>query len=162
EQFGRATPSAPEEVRRKREAQFNNGIVDMVAEQIRILEEVHVPSQQDVGTARKVGAKKSEVPPAPDEPTLALAIPNAVHLVAEASGLQKLENVLRERLSGSADLPDSDSEQPHASTVTPLLPIVGIDAEWRPKSPTGIALLQLSFRRSVFLLDMVALHLRLE
>ena len=25
----------------------------------------------------------------------------------------------------------------------------GIDAEWRPKSPTGIALLQLSFRRSV-------------
>ncbi|CAE7220414.1 mut-7 [Symbiodinium sp. CCMP2456] len=158
EQYGRATPSAPEEVRKKREAQFDNGIVDMVAEQIRILEEVHVPSQQEVGSARKVGAKKNEAPPAPDEPTLALAIPNAVHLVSDRAGLKKLENVLRERLSGSADLPESDSDQPSAATVTPLLPIVGIDAEWRPKSPTGIALLQLSFRRSVFLLDMVLMQ----
>ncbi|CAE7462248.1 mut-7 [Symbiodinium natans] len=158
EQYGKATPSAPEEVRKKREAQFDNGIVDMVAEQIRILEEVHVPSQQDVGSARKVGAKKSQVPPAPDEPTLPLAISDAVHLVSEPVGLRKLENVLRERLAGSADLPDSDSEQPNTATVTPLLPVVGIDAEWRPKSPNGIALLQLSFRRSVFLLDMVVLQ----
>ncbi|CAE7218380.1 mut-7 [Symbiodinium necroappetens] len=158
EQYGRAIPSAPEEVRKKREAQFDNGIVDMVAEQIRILEEVHVPSQQEVGSARKVGAKKNEAPAAPDEPTLALAIPDAVHLVSDRAGLKKLENVLRERLSGSADLPESDSDQPSAATVTPLLPIVGIDAEWRPKSPTGIALLQLSFRRSVFLLDMVLMQ----
>ncbi|CAJ1383167.1 unnamed protein product [Effrenium voratum] len=132
EQSGKVEPTAPEEVRKIREAQLTNGIVDMVAEQIRILEEAAPP--------RAVS----------EEDPLRLALPSgAVHYVAEEEGLRHLEGVLRERLRGSADLDPGE-------TVTPVLPVIGLDAEWRPNTE-GIALLQLAFRRSVFLLDMLAL-----
>ncbi|CAJ1420498.1 unnamed protein product [Effrenium voratum] len=151
EQSGKVEPTAPEEVRKIREAQLTNGIVDMVAEQIRILEEVHVFSHESTGSARKVGAKKAAPPRAvSEEDPLRLALPSgAVHYVAEEEGLRHLEGVLRERLRGSADLDPGE-------TVTPVLPVIGLDAEWRPNTE-GIALLQLAFRRSVFLLDMLAL-----
>eukprot|EP00435_Cladocopium_sp_Y103_P055181 s482_g18.t1 len=156
EQCGKHAPSAPHEVRKIREAQLNNGIVDMVAEQIRILEEVHVPSQESEGSARKVGVKKAEAKASEaDQPTLPLSLPgSAVHLVVDDTSLRLLEGVLRERLSGSADVdPESNDE-----AITPLLPILGLDAEWQPNTSQGIALFQMAFRRSVFLLDMVVLQ----
>ncbi|CAK9077521.1 unnamed protein product [Durusdinium trenchii] len=162
EQCGKATPAAPTEVRKIREAQLSNGIVDMVAEQIRILEEVHLPSELS-GSARQVGVKK-ELPPtahAPDSglPTLPLALPQrAVHVVTDLQGVELLENVLRERLSGSGDVDPHDGMASKESTVfTPLLPVMGVDAEWQPRTSHGLALFQMAFRRSVFLLDMVAL-----
>ncbi|CAK8996443.1 unnamed protein product [Durusdinium trenchii] len=161
EQCGKATPAAPTEVRKIREAQLSNGIVDM-AEQIRILEEVHLPSELS-GSARQVGVKK-ELPPtahAPDSglPTLPLALPQrAVHVVTDLQGVELLENVLRERLSGSGDVDPHDGMASKESTVfTPLLPVMGVDAEWQPRTSHGLALFQMAFRRSVFLLDMVAL-----
>ena len=95
EQCGKVMPSAPEEVRRIREAQLENGIVDMVAEQIRVLEEAHLPSQEAFGSARKVGSKKAVQE---EGPMLELALPgSAVHLVTDEEGLKILERVLRER-----------------------------------------------------------------
>ena len=92
EQCGKVRPSAPQEVRKIREAQLENGIVDMVAEQIRVLEEAHMPSP--AGSARKVGSKKAVL----EGPSLELALPtSAVHVVADEDGLKILERVLRER-----------------------------------------------------------------
>ena len=47
---------------------------------------------------------------------------------------------LAARLTGSADL--------ELQGVTPLVPVMGLDAEWRPNTD-GLALFQVAFRRSV-------------
>ena len=44
------------------------------------------------------------------------------------------------RLSGSADM--------ELQGLTPLVPVMGLDAEWRPNTD-GLALFQVAFRRSV-------------
>lgn len=167
EQTGPAIQTSPEEVRKIREAQLDKDIVDVVAEQIRLLEEVQVLAE-DGGTAKPFGsAKKSNgavqganlgVDQIAEEDPLPLELPaRAVHLVDTEESLKSLEGVLQERLTGGADL-DGAAD----SMMTPLLPVLGIDAEWRPfrgkEVPTPVALVQLAFRRSVFLLDLVRLR----
>ncbi|CAE8581229.1 unnamed protein product, partial [Polarella glacialis] len=162
EQSGSVEPSPPEEVRRKREAQLENDIVDVVAEELRVLEEVHRPvvKVQPSAQQRPEGGAQ-----APEEFLPMSIVASAVHLVSDETGLGRFEGallsrikgwgVLRERLAASADFPELiEFERPEA--CTPLVQVVGIDAEWRPTT-RSLALLQVAFRRSVFLLDIVAL-----
>ena len=51
------------------------------------------------------------------------------------------------RLSGSADV-DLES---NGEAITPLLSVLGLDAEWQPNTSQGMALFQMAFRRSVLL-----------
>lgn len=158
---------SPEAVRQKREAQLDAGVVDVVAEQLRVLEEVHVVA--DAGssagpagvaapsTAVGVAGTEPAASAGPAEEFLDFTLPaRAVHVVDSAEALSRFEGVLRERLMGRADIPTESGME-----ATPVLPVVGLDAEWRPDSisqeRSPVALLQLAFRRSVFLLDLSTL-----
>ena len=57
-----------------------------------------------------------------------------------ASQLLLFSFISHARLTGSADL--------ELQGVTPLVPVMGLDAEWRPNTD-GLALFQVAFRRSV-------------
>eukprot|EP00930_Biecheleria_cincta_P044549 TRINITY_DN30651_c0_g1_i1.p1 TRINITY_DN30651_c0_g1~~TRINITY_DN30651_c0_g1_i1.p1 ORF type:complete len:645 (-),score=109.55 TRINITY_DN30651_c0_g1_i1:159-2093(-) len=173
--------SDPEEVRQKRLAQLDNDIVDVVAEQLRLLEEVHTSSDISSGTARPAGKALSDSSKAcdpssnrpdddDDDECLELALPkSSVVIVDSADTLERFARVLSERLSGSGDLPvcvggasDSGQEQEGHDAKQGSIHVVGFDAEWQPCTSTSsrrpIALLQLAFRRSVWLFDMMALR----
>eukprot|EP00929_Paragymnodinium_shiwhaense_P088501 TRINITY_DN48811_c0_g1_i2.p1 TRINITY_DN48811_c0_g1~~TRINITY_DN48811_c0_g1_i2.p1 ORF type:complete len:664 (+),score=125.36 TRINITY_DN48811_c0_g1_i2:77-1993(+) len=162
-QEGDGTPEVldlPDGVQRVRQAQLEAGIVDIVAEQIRVLEEVHVHALVG-GTAGPPGCQPEfqDLPPV-KEGFLALGLSSkAVHVVSTAESLKKFAAVVQERINGTADPPLLSPAQ-EARQSTPLLTTVGIDAEWRPDrkgSKSKMAVLQIAFRRSVFLLDLLLL-----
>ena len=81
--------------------------------------------------------KMSQFPALPDD---------RVHFVDDAAG------VLRMR---AAVLDERASAEGSASDLPPN--VVGLDAEWRPRSGTPVAVLQVATRHEVFLVDMIEL-----
>lgn len=160
--------SLPEEVRQKRQAQFDNGIIDMVAEQLRLLEEVHSCGEVSSGTGKAAGMprhRKQDVVTESGRQTveeyLDLMLPWAdVRLVEDLQGLELFADDLHEQLL--RDEGHAVAEVEMAATCTAPTAVVGVDAEWQPGAARGtkapVALLQLAFRRSIWLLDLLALR----
>ena len=97
--------------------------------------------------ALRVGAREGKTEKFPSLPE------GNVHWVDGLDGIRNMRAMILDVSQGSGD----GSYSTNAANSDKQIPVVGIDAEWVPKSGSPVALLQLATRTNAFLIDMLTI-----